>query len=190
MRINFTKKQTITRLIYMPALTVLTLLFISGCSGVGNYTPNPLKARGVAKNVNVSNPVVINNAQASNQDHLMGFRGISINYNTFTQSVVEALNMELNNNMPITNNDTSKQLHITVTNVTIGFAAAGMNYRAHIEAQVKTGQGQTKHYQTTRASYASGLNVSTAPTRPLNSAFRDLVKQIAEDPDIQQYINN
>lgn len=189
MRISLKKKQVVVRFIHTLALTALAMLFISGCSAVGNYTPNPLKAKGLAKNINITKSVVITNAQQSDQDHLLNFRGISINYKTFTQSLVEALNMELNKDRVVSNDSTDKELHVSVTNVKQSFIAGGFSYGADIEAEVKMGQGRTKKYQASRASYASGGNVWFAPTKPLAASFRDLAKKIITDPEIQEYIN-
>jgi hypothetical protein len=189
MRIHLTRKQIVARFIYIPALTVLAMFFVSGCSPVGNYTPDPLKARGAAKNINITKQVVITNAQSYDKEDLLGFRGISINYKTFTQSLVDALNMELNKDRVVSKGSTDKQLHVSVTNVKQSFIAGGFSYGADINAEVKMGQGRTKQYLGSRASLASGYNVGSAPTKPLDAAFRDLVKMIAEDPDIQEYIN-
>lgn len=189
MRINLTRKQAVARFIYMPVLTVLAMLFISGCSAVGNYTPNPLKAKGLAKNITITKPVVISNNQTSDQENSLDFRGISINYNTFTQSLVDALNMELNKNRVVSKDSTDKVLHVSVTNVKQSFIAGGFSYGADIDAEVKMGQGRTKKYQGSRASYASNGNIWFAPTRPLASAFRDLVEKIVTDPEIHEYIN-
>ena len=190
MGVTIAKKNTISYFICMLILPVLIMLLTIGCSPVGNYTPDPLMAKGLAKNINITKPVKISNNQPYDQKDLLAFRGISVNYNTFTQSLVDALNMELNKNKLIENDSANKHLQVAVTNVEMAFGSGAANFRATIDAEVKMGNGQIKQYHSSRASYASGFNIGTAPTKPLNAAFYDLVKYIVEDPVIQEYINN
>ena len=76
-------------------LLVLCMLFLTSCSGVGRYSPAPTMAAGVAKNIKFSKPVAVVNAQDSQEEHILGFQGIVVNYHEFTQSVVDALKAEL-----------------------------------------------------------------------------------------------
>ena len=188
MRIDLARKEVFVRFVYMASLTVLGMLFVSGC-GHGDYIPDPLKAKGLGENIIITKPVLISNGQPSDKDHLLDFKGISINYNTFTQSLVEALDMELNKNRAIANDSASKQLEVSVTNVRMDYSFGQLNYRSSIDAMVKMGQSQAKHYQASRASYASGFNMDLFPTKPLDAAFCDLVKKIIEDPEVHGYIN-
>lgn len=167
---------------------VLCALFLSSCSGVGRYSPKPSIAKGVVQNASFSKAVAVVNAQDSTEEHALGFRGIIVDYHEFTQSVVDALKAELENNGATVRDGAEKRLSVTVTQVDM--KPGPMVFRGAIEADVKTGDGHTERFRATRASYASGWNAGTNPTKPLNSSFEDLVKSILENDKIQAYIEN
>ncbi len=169
-------------------LIAFCMLFLSSCSGVGRYSPKPTIAAGVAKNIRFSKAVAVVNAQDSQEEHILGFQGIVVNYHEFTQSVVDGLKAELAAGGTPVRDDAEKLLYVTVTKVSM--MPGAMTFRGTIDAMVKTGDGHTERFSATRASYASGWNVSTGPTKPLDAAFKDLVKSILEKAALQEYIEN
>lgn len=166
---------------------VCCLLFFSSCrSSVGLYNPDPLTAKGVTKDISFSNTVSIINDQSSTQRHLLDFRGIEVNYNEFTQSLVDALCLELKRHGVALNESAEKKLYLKVTEVEMFLS---MTYRADIKAIVRTGDGNEKIFRASRASYGSPFMVSTFPTKPLDAAFKDLVKDILTHPVITTYLS-
>ena len=166
---------------------VCCLLFLCSCSSsVGPYNPDPLIAKGVTKNSSFSNTVSIINDQSSTQRHLLDFRGIEVNYNEFTQSLVDALCLELKRHGVILKESAEKKLYLKVTEVEMFLS---MTYRADIKAIVRTGVGNEQIFRASRASYGSPFMVSTFPTKPLDSAFKDLVKDILAHPVITTYLS-
>lgn len=164
-------------------------LFISSCtSNVGNYCPKPKLAKGAAPGVTFTNPVCIINAQESTEEHDLKFMGIVVNYHEFTQALVDALTAELTKNGSSVIDGAEKALYVSVRKVEIPPIA--MTYKAYIDVDIKMGDGALVRLSTDRSSYASPFNVSTAPTKPLDAAFRDMVKEILSNEQIQTYVNN
>lgn len=169
-------------------LLVFTLpVLLSSCAAVGKYNPDPKIATGLVKGINVTNAVKITNSQPSSEDHLLEFRGIVVNYNAFTQSLVEALKMEYERNNVIVSDSTERELQVAVTKIEMYMGTA--NFRTNIFAEVKYGNGSKEKFDVTRASYGSPLMVNHFPTKPLNTAFKDLVADIINNKNIQNYIN-
>jgi len=169
------------------ALLILVLLSC-GSIPIGRYNPNPSLAHGVVENVSFSSDITIINDQPSTEDHLIPFKKTVVNYNTFTQSIVDALTMELERNGIRIKDSSEKKIYIKVTNVDLQLRSP--NFRAYIEAEVKSGKDHIEFFRVTRASYASPFNLDTAPTKPLNAAFKDIVREIFENKHIQAYIIN
>ncbi len=163
-------------------------LFLSSCHGYGRYIPNPGTAAGVAEGISFSQAVAVVNAQDSREEHALGFQGITVDHREVTQSVVDALRAELEHGGTRVRSEAEKVLYVTVTSV--GMTPGPMAFRGTINAEVKTGNGHTESFSATRASYASGWNVSTGPTKPLDAAFRDLIKSMLENTALQEYIEN
>lgn len=85
------------------------------------------------------------------------------------------------------NESAEKKLYIKVTNVEMFHS---MTYRADIKAVVRTGAGDEKIFKASRASYGSAFMVGTFPTKPLDAAFQDLVKDILTHPVISAYLSH
>ena len=169
--------------------TVVMLVFIScGTIPIGQYNPNPAMAKGVVKNVTFSRDIALINNQPSTEDHYILFRETIVNYNKFTQSIVDALTIELERNGLLVNESSEKKLYVKVTNV--DFKLASSRYRGVIYAEVRTGNNQVEFFDTHRASYASPFNLDMFPTKPLDSAFKDIVREILENKQLNEYINN
>ena len=154
-------------------LLVGCLIFgASSCvSAVGKYSPKPSLAHGVAGSISASKPISVVNAQPATSERKLPFRGIVVNKHEWTQSLVDALKAELKRNGVVINDAADKKLQVVVTNVDMSPTFA--TYRGYLSAEVTTGDGHLEHFEVTRASYASGLNVATAPTKPLDEAFKD-----------------
>lgn len=169
-------------------LLIFTLtFFLSSCAPVGKYNPDPIIATGLAKGINVTNAVKIINSQSSTKEHSLDFRGIIVNYNEFTQSLVEALKIEYERNNVIISDSTERELQVAVTKIEM--YRGSMTFRANIFAEVKYGNRAIEKLDVTRASYGSPLMVNHFPTKPLNAAFKELVKKIIINKNIQDYIN-
>ena len=163
---------------------LIFILLSCGTTQIGRYNPDPALAKGVLENVSFSNDVAIINDQPSTEDHLIRFQEVIVNYNKFTQSVVDALKMELEKNGIRVKDSSEKQLHVKVTGVDLQFRPP--NFRAYIDVEVRTGKGHIEFLENTRASYAGAAN----PTKPLDAAFKDLVGNIMTNKQIQEYIRN
>ena len=111
-----------------------------------------------------------------------------MDYREFSQSVVDALKAELEHGGTRVRSEAERVLYVTVTGVNM--IPGGMTFRGTIDAEVKTGNGHTESFSATRASYASGWDLSTGPTKPLDAAFRDLIKSILENTAVREYIEN
>lgn len=167
---------------------VLCACFLGSCSTkMGYYCPKPAVAKGAAKGLVVSQPVRITNAQVSKEEHTLDFRSIIVNYQEFTQALVDAVKVELASHVAADTDTTAKMLHISVTNVEM--PPPGATFSAYIHVDVKTGDGKLKRLLTNRSSYASPFNMGTVPTKPLNAAFRDMVEKILHDKAILAYLN-
>lgn len=169
-------------------LPLLTILLLSSCAAVGKYSPDPALADGVVDGIDIKTQLRLTNAQPSTQEHNLGFRGIIINYHTFTQSLVDAVKMEYQRNKVSVNDSAEKELKIKVTQVTMGHG--GFNFRAYIYAEVEFGDNTVEKFQATDASYGSPLMVNHFPTKPLDSAFKYLVGKIIYSTKIKDYLNN
>lgn len=178
---NCTLPYTISLHLLLFTLTV----FLSSCAAVGKYNPDPKIATGSVKEINVTNSVKISNFQPSSEEHTLNFRGIIVDYNAFTQSVVEALRMEYERNNVIVSDSSEKELQVMVTQIGMDLA---FNFRACIFAEVQYGNGSVEFFDITRASYGSPFMVNNFPTKPLNAAFKDLVVEIINNKNIQDYI--
>lgn len=169
---------------------VFLILTLSACgtSPIGRYNPSPSLAQGAVNKVAFSNSIAIINDQPATDDHHIRFRKTIVNYNTFTQSIVDALKMELKRNSVPVDDSSEKKLYIKVTNV--NFQLRSPSYRGYIDVEVKIGKDHTEFIEATRASYASPFNLDTAPTKPLDAAFKDIVRDILNNKKIQEYIMN
>lgn len=162
-------------------------IFLSSCAAVGKFKPNPKIARGLITGISVTNGVKISNSQLSSEEHLLEFRGVVVNYNTFTQSLVEALKMEYERNNVKVNDSNERELQVAVTKIEM--YPGNVNFRAKISAEVKYGNGSIEKFNISRATFGSLLMVAFFPTKPLNKAFKDLVAEIINNKNIQDYIN-
>ena len=167
---------------------IACIFLLSSCSGVGKVEIDPSIAEGVAENLSFSGILAIVNAQDSAEERDLNFRGITVDYHGFTQSIVDALKVEFESNGATVQEQAEKTLYVTVTDVSMKPGPA--TFRGAINATVKTADGHTEEFYATRASYASGWNVGTNPTKPLNAAFKDLIKSIAENQAIREYLAN
>lgn len=172
---------------YLNTITLLLTVFLSACASIGNYNPDPQIANGVLTVVNVKNAIKISNTQPSTEEHELEFRGIIVNYNQFTQSLVEALKMELERNAVTISETAGKELKVAVTKIEM--YTTSFNFRAEIFAEVKLGSGDIEKFNVTRASYGSPLMMSQFPTRPLDVAFKDLVSEVINNGKVQKYLN-
>jgi len=168
-------------------LPLIVVVFLVSCAAVGKYTPEPSLAEGAVEKVTITNPIKITNSQPSTEEHPLGFRGIIVNYNTFTQSLVDALKMEYKRNKGTVSDSAEKELKVKITNVDM--ERGTLNFRAYVHAEVTYGDGKTEKFEATDASYGSPLMVNHFPTKPLESTFRQLVIQIIQNQNIQNYIN-
>lgn len=180
------KKCTSTFTIFLHLLIFTIPIFLSACAAVGRYNPDPKIAIGSVKGITVTNAVKISNSQPSSEEHPLDFRGIVVDYNAFTESLVEALTMEYERNSVIVSNSTEKELQVMVTKIGMDQT---FNFRAYIFAEVKYGNESVEFFDITRASYGSPFMVNNFPTKPLNAAFKDLVVEIINNKNIQDYIN-
>ena len=168
------------------ALLSCMCLLGSCASKIGPYCPPSTLARGAAKGVVTPHAVAIVNAQDSTEEHTLEFRGIVVNYQEVTQSLVDALKAELSANGVTVADAAEKTLSISVTQITM--PQPDTVFSAYLHVEVKTGDGQLKKLMTRRSSYASPFNMSTVPKKPLNAAFRDMVKKILTTKAIQEYL--
>ena len=168
-------------------MLLILIVFLPSCSSVGKYRPDPKFATGVVESINISNAVKLTNSQPSTFVHSLNFEGIEVDYNSFTQSLVDALKIEYERNNVLVTDIAEKELSVSVTGVSISFGYA--NFRSHIIAEVKYGDDVIEKFETSRATVGSLLMVKTSPTKPLNVAFRDLVEKIIMNKKIQNYIN-
>lgn len=171
--------------IWSYAASVCCIVYLFGCTAVGFYNPNPKIAAGVKSIEKSSVSVCLINDQPNSDRHLLDFQKIEVDYNAFTQSLVDAMKAEFERCGAKVSTDSEKKLYIKVALVQM--ANLGAVYRAKIKAYVKTGDGDQKMFLSSRASYASPFNMATAPTRPLDAAFKDLVVKIMSDPTLQAY---
>jgi hypothetical protein len=170
---------------YLPIL--ILVITLSSCSSVGHYTPSAEIAAGVANDVVFTNQLKITNDQPSTDTHELHFRGVIVNYNEFTQSLVDSLKAEVTGSKGAISDTAGKELRVSVTRVTM--VRGGFNYRARIFAEVRYGADGIEHFNVTRASYGSPFMVSNFPVKPLDAAFRNLVSEIIHNQIIQDYIN-
>ena len=179
---------------WTPPFTICLHLFLiftitvslSSCAAVGRYNPDPKIAIGSVDIINVANTVKITNFQPSSKEHPLYFRGIAVDYNAFTQSLVEALKMEYERNNVMVSGSAERELQVMVTNIGMD---QGFNFRALISAEVKCGEEFVEFFDVSRASYASLFMINHFPTKPLNAAFKDLVVEIINNKNIQGFIN-
>lgn len=162
------------------------IIFLSSCASVGKYTPKPDLGIGVTKNLNMAQSVDVISTQMDSTQRDLNFKNIIVDYHQFSLSLVRAIKMELKRNGVTLSPNPEKKLYIQVTKIEI--PTPGINFRANIEASVKTGDGQDVFFKTTRASYASPFNMNTFPTKPLDAAFREMVKNILSDKRISDYL--
>jgi len=167
---------------------IACIFLLPSCSRVGKLEIDPSIAKGMAENLSFSGTLAIVNAQDSVEERDLNFRGITVDYHGFTQSIVDALKVEFESNGATLRDEAEKTLYVTATNVSMKPGPA--TFRGAINATVKTADGHTEKFYATRASYASGWNVGTNPTKPLNAAFKDLIKSIAENQAIREYLEN
>lgn len=179
---HFNKKILLTYYLF------LVILLIYSCGPIGKYNPHPSIANGVIKNITINNAVKISNDQPSKEEHKLEFRDIIVNYHDFTESLIEGLKLELIRNKVEVSEDANKELFVAITKIEM--PPAKENFRAYINAEVRTGDGQKEKFIVTRASYASPLNMNIAAKKPLNSSFRDLIKEIMANEVILRYLNN
>lgn len=206
LKINSTCRKNV----YVCFLILMVTLFLSSCATpVGMYSPDPkivtaaepseqeesesaetdAKSTETApeRKIYITNPVKIVNSQSSAEERPLDFRGIIVNYKEFTQSLVEAIKLEYEKNNVTVSDSAEKVLNIKVTDVDMRFGA--FNYRGTINAQIKGSDNLFQLFEASRASYGSGFMVSNYPTKPLDSAFKDIVVKIVYDEKIQDYIN-
>ena len=181
------QNRTLSYTIRLCFLLLILTVFLASCAAVGNYNPDPKIAIGLVEGINVTNAIKINNLQPSSKEHLLNFRGIIVNYKTFTQALVTALEMEYKRNNVIVNDSTERELKVAVTKIEM--SQGGMGFRAYIFAEVKFGNKSIEKFDVTRASYGSPLMINHFPTKPLDAAFKELVTEIINNKNIQDYIN-
>lgn len=163
-----------------------TLSLMISCASVGKYTPKPDLAQGVAGVLDISHSVDVISTQMDSTERDLKFKDIVVNYHRFSKSLVRAIKMELKRNGISLSPNPEKTLYVRVTKVDM--PKPDVNYRVFIEAYVKTGAGQEIFFKTTRASYASPFNKNTFPTKPLDAAYREMVKKILTDKRILDYL--
>ena len=171
---------------FLTGIFLILVLSACGMPSIGRYNPDPSTAKGVVKDIAFSHNITIINNQPSTDDHTLRFGETIVNYNAFTQSIVDALKMELTRNGITVNDSSQKKLYVKVTNV--DYQLRTPNYRAYIDVEVKTGNDHIEFIEVTRGSYSSPLNMSTAPTRPMDAAFEDIVRDIMNNKKIQDYL--
>lgn len=159
---------------------------LSSCGAVGKYAPNPSIAKNTPSSISATAPIAVINAQSNTTERKLPLRGIVVTKQEWTQSLVQALTTVLKKNGVSVQEDAEKKLNIVVTEIDISLR--GATYRGYLEAEVKTGDGKKEKFEVTRASYASGMNVSSFPTKPLDACFKDLVTEILENENIKGYI--
>lgn len=189
--------------IILAVLLFVSFILLSSCAAVGKYDPDPKLVLEKAQEepeedqfvkpkpkeaIHISNAVKLSNAQSNNQDRNLDFRGIIVNYQSFTQAVVDGLTLEYKANKVSVSDSAEKQLQIKV--VDINMTVGGVNFRADVVTEVSYGNGKTERFEASRASYASPLMMNHFPTKPLDSAFQDIVEKIARNKNILAYLNN
>jgi hypothetical protein len=160
-------------------------LALASCVNVGLYNPDPQSA--VLKKPGYTIPLntTITNVQPSKKEHYLEFGGIIVNYHDFTQAVVKALEEHKRSDSSLAG---EKELRVKVTFVES--TPDAFTYRGDIIAVVAFGDVGKEEIRSSRASYGSGFNATTAPTRPLDSAFKDLVANILKNEKIRAYLDN
>ncbi len=181
-------KNTDKAIIFLTSIFLISVLSACGMPSIGRYNPDPSLAKGVVKDIPFSQNITIINDQPATDDHTLRFGKTIVNYHTFTQSVVDALTMELKRNGITVNDSSEKKLYVKVTNVDYQLRAP--NFRAYIDTEVKIENDHIEFIEVTRGSYSSPFNMSTAPTRPMDAAFGDIVRDIMNNKKIQDYLMN
>lgn len=168
-------------------ISMSVLFFVSCMASVGEYIPDPKMAQGVSGAWNAPTAVKLINVQSDSTQRVLKFKNIIVNYREFTQALIDAINMELIRNGVSTNGDNAKELRLAITEISMEEVSS--NYRAKLTAKVETGGGDAHIYMTSRASYASPFNKNTFPTKPLDSAFRDMVQKILRSEMVTSYFS-
>ena len=166
----------------------MCLCFLTSCS-IGTYNPNPAKAKGIGKNLEAfSGTIEVINDQPDKTNHTMSFRKTVVNYYDCTQSVVEALRGELQQKSQVVSKNGDKRLYVKVNFIDFNISGGGFTYQGTIQAIVKTGDGTKQFFDNSRSSYASGFNMTIGAAKPLDAAFKDIVRDILHHEKIQTYL--
>ncbi len=172
---------------YFSILSVAAI-FISGCgASVGKYVPDYNNLTDSIVSIDIRHPVKIINAQPSAEEIELEFKGITVDYHSFTQALADALKARFKAGMSPEKDSAVKELNVRVTKVVMFLN--GMNYRAQIYAEINYGNNSTEYFKSSRASYASPFMTGTFPKKPLDAAFKDLVYEILKNKNIRDYLN-
>lgn len=158
----------------------------SSCASVGKYTPKPELGAGTSTELNIGQSVDVISTQMDSSDRNLNFKNIIVDYKRFSRSLARALKMELKHNGVALRPNPDRTLFVSINKVKM--SQPSMTFRANIEASVITGDDQEFFFKSTRASYASPFNKNTFPTKPLDAAFREMVKKILTDKRILDYL--
>jgi hypothetical protein len=168
---------------------IIVIIFLTSCAAdVGKYAPSPVIAKGEPKDLNIETPFSIINSQLNSEDLPLEFRGIIVNYNEFTQSLVEALKSEYESNNVKVHDSAEKELRVSITKIYM--ARSAFYFSADIVAEVSHANGAIQVFETHRSSYGSQFMVDSFPTKPLDVAFKDLVSEIIENKNILKYLES
>ena len=164
------------------------VLLLSACSAVGPHTPVLAVNSAEIPTFLVNGDVSVDNAQTDTTAVDLDFRGVIINLNESTQVLVDALSNELRSHAATTTATDGKTLSVSVTHIEM---RRGFNvYSAKVKISVVLGSGESVAIETSRKSLASGYNLSSNPTKPLDVAMSDAVKEILTNPVVLSYLGN
>ena len=167
-------------------LLAIIVFSLAACSAVGMHTPVVAVEPSSISDTSVNGPLALINAQQSDHQVDLQFRGILIRLRDSTQALVDGVERELKQRGATITDSADKRLSLSVTGIEM---ISGMNvYRAVIHFRVESGEGNVVEMSSTRASLASGYNLTSNPTKPIDVAMSDAVGMILNHAMVQAYL--
>ncbi|MCZ6855670.1 MAG: hypothetical protein O7G86_17295 [Gammaproteobacteria bacterium] len=162
-------------------LLILVVVLFSGCAGVGHYIPVVRIDRGEVQTIVTSGSVNFDNRGASGLRNL-DFRDMQVDLREITQSLIDALTKELNLQGIAVEDSAAKTVTLAVKGVVVEIEGGGLTFACTVFIDVRLGDGESFFVEAKRSSYASGFNVDTRPTKPLDKALSDASIRILNHP--------
>jgi len=178
-------------------IIVFVFVLLTACGTIGKYNPEPVIANRVVREFKSSKVISVGNIQKDKTDHDLKYEGLIINYNEFTERVVNGLKSELSRmGVRITENEANKELKIQVNAIAIRQSG----YEGHIsrivisgllQAKIELGNGEKVNLEIVRASgYGGPFSSKSSRTKNvINACYKGLIKEIFEHKKIITYLN-